>query len=174
MVCTREVSDLRNPSLSASRIATRVISGISRPSLSRLMPTSTSNTSRRISLMISARSRVSISEWRYLTLTPFSARYSVRSSAIRFVSVVTRTLFLLPVSFLISARRSSIWPSVGLTSTSGSRRPVGLMTCSALSSSCSCSYLPGVAEQKSIWSILASNSSKFRGLLSRADGSLKP
>ncbi len=44
----------RNPSLSASRIATSVISGISRPSRRRLIPTSTSNTSRRISRMISA------------------------------------------------------------------------------------------------------------------------
>ena len=55
---------------SASRIATSVISGISSPSRRRLIPTSTSNTSSRISRMISARSRVSISEWRYRTRIP--------------------------------------------------------------------------------------------------------
>ena len=62
IVCIRDVSERRNPSLSASRIATKVISGISSPSLKRLIPTSTSNTSRRISRTISVRSRVSISE----------------------------------------------------------------------------------------------------------------
>ena len=72
IVWIREVSDRRNPSLSASRIATSEISGISRPSRSRLIPTSTSNTSRRISRMISDRSSVSISECRYLTRIPRS------------------------------------------------------------------------------------------------------
>ena len=72
IVWIREVSERRNPSLSASRIATNVISGISRPSLKRLIPTSTSNTSRRISRIISERSRVSTSEWRYFTLIPTS------------------------------------------------------------------------------------------------------
>ena len=38
MVCTSEVSDLRKPSLSASRMATSAHSGMSRPSRSRLMP----------------------------------------------------------------------------------------------------------------------------------------
>ena len=72
IVCISDVSDRRNPSLSASKIATSVISGISSPSRSRLMPTSTSNTSSRRSLMISARSSVSISEWRYFTRIPIS------------------------------------------------------------------------------------------------------
>ena len=72
IVWIREVSERRKPSLSASRIATRVISGMSSPSLKRLMPTSTSNTSRRISRMIWARSSVSISECRYLTRIPTS------------------------------------------------------------------------------------------------------
>jgi excinuclease ABC subunit A len=72
MVWIREVALLRNPSLSASRMATRVISGISRPSRNRLIPTSTSNTSRRISRMIWARSSVSMSECRYFTRIPTS------------------------------------------------------------------------------------------------------
>ena len=59
--------------------------------------------------------------------------------------------------------RSSICPSTGRTDISGSKRPVGLIICSARSSSCSFSYLFGVAETKSIWSILPSNSSKLRG-----------
>ena len=42
IVCTSEVSERKNPSLSASKIATSVISGISRPSLNRLIPTNTS------------------------------------------------------------------------------------------------------------------------------------
>ena len=42
--------------------------------------------------------------------------------------------------------RSSICPSTGLTSTGGSRSPVGLMICSAMSIWCSSSYLPGVAD----------------------------
>ena len=72
IVWIRDVSERKNPSLSASRIATSVISGISRPSRSRLIPTRTSNTSRRRSRIISARSRVSISECRYFTRIPSS------------------------------------------------------------------------------------------------------
>ena len=59
-----EVSLRRKPSVSASRMATRAISGMSRPSRRRLMPTSTSNSSRRMARMICARSRVSMSECR--------------------------------------------------------------------------------------------------------------
>ena len=39
MVWISEVSDLKNPSLSASRIATNAHSGISSPSLKRFIPT---------------------------------------------------------------------------------------------------------------------------------------
>ena len=67
-------ADRRKPSLSASRIATRVTSGRSMPSRSRLMPTTTSNTPRRRSRRIATRSSVSTSEWRYWTLTPSSRR----------------------------------------------------------------------------------------------------
>ena len=48
--------------MSASRIATSETSGMSSPSRSRLMPTSTSNIPRRRSRMISTRSTVSMSE----------------------------------------------------------------------------------------------------------------
>src|SRR6516225_7867159 len=58
MVWTSEVSLRRNPSLSASRIATSAHSGMSRPSRNRLMPTSASNAPRRKSRMISMRSIV--------------------------------------------------------------------------------------------------------------------
>ena len=53
MVWISELSLRRKPSLSASRMATSDTSGMSRPSRSRLMPTSTSNLPRRRSRMIS-------------------------------------------------------------------------------------------------------------------------
>ena len=60
-----EIANLRrNPSLSASRIATNDTSGMSRPSRNRLMPTSTSKAPKRRSRMISTRSTVSTSLWR--------------------------------------------------------------------------------------------------------------
>ena len=52
----------RNPSLSASRIATSDTSGMSRPSRKRLMPTSTSIFPVRRSRMMSTRSSVAVSE----------------------------------------------------------------------------------------------------------------
>ena len=64
----------RKPSLSASRIATSVTSGRSRPSRRRLIPTSTSYTPSRRSRRIATRSSVSTSLWRYWTLTPSSLR----------------------------------------------------------------------------------------------------
>ena len=57
-----EVSDLKNPSLSASNIPTNAHSGISNPSLNKLIPTSTSKTPILRSRMISILSSVSISE----------------------------------------------------------------------------------------------------------------
>ena len=62
MVWISEVSLRKKPSLSASRIATSAHSGMSRPSRSRLMPTSASNAPRRRSRMISMRSMVSMSD----------------------------------------------------------------------------------------------------------------
>ena len=38
IVCTNDLSDLKKPSLSASNIATKAHSGISKPSLSKLIP----------------------------------------------------------------------------------------------------------------------------------------
>ena len=74
IVWISDVCDRRNPSLSASKIATNAHSGISSPSRNRLIPTSTSNTPSRRSRMISIRSSVSMSECRYRTLTPCSVR----------------------------------------------------------------------------------------------------
>ena len=54
----------------------------------------------------------------------------MRSSDIFLVSVVTRTRSLRSVRARISWIRSSIWPLVGLTTTSGSISPVGRMICS--------------------------------------------
>jgi hypothetical protein len=49
------------------------------------------------------------------------------------VSVVTRTRSSFSARTRISCTRSSIWPLVGLTTISGSTRPVGRMTCSTTS-----------------------------------------
>ena len=72
IVCIKVVSDLRKPSLSASKIATKLTSGISRPSLNKLIPTSTSNFPSLKSLIISTLSTVSISECMYLAEILFS------------------------------------------------------------------------------------------------------
>ena len=64
IVWINEPADLKKPSLSASSIATRDTSGKSSPSLSKLIPTSTSNSPNLKSLNISDRSTVSMSEWR--------------------------------------------------------------------------------------------------------------
>ena len=64
IVWISDVSQRRKPSLSASRMATSDTSGRSRPSRSRLIPTSTSKSPRRSSRRISTRSKVSISECR--------------------------------------------------------------------------------------------------------------
>ena len=73
IVCISDVSFLRNPSLSASRMATKDTSGKSRPSLKRFTPTNTSNLPLLKSSTISILSNVSISECIYLTLTPILA-----------------------------------------------------------------------------------------------------
>jgi len=62
-VCVNDLSDLRKPSLSASRIATKDTSGRSKPSLNKFTPTSTSKTPSRRSRIISTLSSVSTSEW---------------------------------------------------------------------------------------------------------------
>ena len=145
-----EVSVLRNPDLSASRMATSDTSGMSRPSLSRLTPIRASNTPRRRSRMISVRSMVSTSWWIYLTFKRFFSRYSVRSSAILVVRVVTSTRCPLAARVLISPIRSSTCPLMGRTSISGSTSPVGRMSCSATCSAFSFSYLAGVAETNTV------------------------
>ena len=61
MVWISDVSLRRKPSLSASRMATSAHSGMSRPSRSRLIPTSASKAPSRRSRMISMRSSVSMS-----------------------------------------------------------------------------------------------------------------
>ncbi|CAM5303963.1 hypothetical protein SHIRM173S_05740 [Streptomyces hirsutus] len=98
----------------------------------------------------------------------------MRSSAIFLVSVVTRTRSSFSTRERISCTRSSIWPSVGLTTTSGSTRPVGRMICSTTPSERESSYWPGVAERYTAWPMRFWNSSHFSGRLSRAEGSRKP
>ena len=74
-------------------MATSAHSGISRPSRRRFIPIKASNTPSLKSLIISIRSRVSTSEWIYLTFKPASNMYSLNASAIFFVNVVIKTLF---------------------------------------------------------------------------------
>src|SRR5258708_2846462 len=72
MVWIRLVLLLKKPSLSASKITTKDTSGKSNPSLSKLIPTITSNSPSLKDCKISALFKVSISECRYSTLIPFS------------------------------------------------------------------------------------------------------
>ena len=146
IVCISDVAERRNPSLSASSMATRPTSGRSSPSRRRFMPTRTSNSPRRRSRIISIRSIVSISECMYRTRMPMPSRYSVSISAIRFVRVVTSTLSPLAAVFFISPSRSSTCPSTLRTSISGSNSPVGRITCSATWLARLSSYSPGVAD----------------------------
>lgn len=68
----------------------------------------------------------------YLSRTPCSSRYSVKSSAIRLVSVVTRTRSFIVARKLISDIRSSTCVATGLISTSGSSSPVGRTSSSTM------------------------------------------
>ena len=69
----------------------------------------------------------------------------------RLVRVVTRARSPRCTRCRISPRRSSICPAVGRTSTTGSSRPVGRISCSVSCAECSSSYGPGVAETKTTW-----------------------
>ena len=138
IVCINDLSERKNPSLSASNIATNDTSGISSPSLKRLIPTRTSNLPIRKSLIISILSSALISECIYLTFISNPSRYEVKSSAIFLVRVVTNTLSLFSVLSLICSIKSSTWFSTGFTSILGSNNPVGLIICSTtLSFECS-------------------------------------
>ena len=92
IICIKLLVSRKNPSLSASSIPIKPISGISSPSLSKLIPTKTSNLPNLNSLIISLLSKVLISECKYLVLIFFSAKKSVSSSDNFFVRVVTITL----------------------------------------------------------------------------------
>ena len=165
----------KKPSLSASSIQTSSTSGRSSPSRNRLMPTSTSNCPSRRSRNSAARSSVSISACRYRALTPVSLRNSVRSSAMRLVSVVTSTRPPRWTTGLISSTASSTCPVAGRKSSIGSSNPVGRMSCSTISpSDCSISYSPGVAETYMTCLMSFENSSKLSGRLSSAEGSRNP
>ncbi len=74
---------------------------------------------------------------------------------------------------------SSTWlkPSfeTGRTSTGGSIRPVGRITCSTKTPPArSISQGPGVAETWTVWGRMASHSSNLRGRLSMQEGRRKP
>ena len=68
IVWISERSERKNPSLSASRIATKETSGISKPSLKRFIPTRTSNSPKRKFRIISILSKALVSECIYATL----------------------------------------------------------------------------------------------------------
>ena len=108
IVCINDLSERKKPSLSASSIATNDTSGISSPSLNKLIPTSTSKTPKRKSLIISILSRAFISECIYFTFISRLAKYAVKSSAIFLVSVVTSTLSCLSTVLCICSIKSSI------------------------------------------------------------------
>ena len=111
----------------------------------------------------------------YRTLTCASNIYSVKSSAILFVSVVIRTRCPSSAQFLHSAITSSTWLFVGRTMQTGSISPVGLTSCSVNTPAVfSNSQGPGVAETKIVWGRITSHSSNFNGRLSKQEGSRKP
>ena len=174
-VCINDFSFLKNPSLSASRIITNETSGRSNPSLNKLTPTKTLKSPSLNPLKILTLSKVSISECIYLQATPLLSKYLESSSDILFVKVVIKILSSLSTLRLISFRISSIWFSDFLTSILGSNNPVGLIICSTIEPpELVSSYSDGVAPTKITWFIIDSNSWKFKGLLSSADGNLKP
>ncbi len=75
-----------------------------------------------------------------------SSKYALKSSAIRFVSVVTSTRsFFLIRSFILTIR-SSICPLTGFIVIAGSTSPVGRMICSTTFSLLFISKGAGVAE----------------------------
>ena len=156
-------------------MATRLTSGRSRPSLKRLIPTSTSYLPFLRSSRISVRSKVATSEWRYWTFNPCSTKYVVRSSAVLLVKVVTKVLCFLATVFLISSITSATWFLTGRISTSGSGIPVGLTRISTVFPPLILtSHSLGVAEDAIKLGTLRMNSSNLNGRLSRADGSLNP
>ena len=129
-VWVRERCERKNPSLSASKIATSETSGKSNPSRNRLTPTKTSYMPCRRSSIICTRSNVSTSLCMYVQRMLWRRRYSVSSSAIRFVKVVTRTRSFNSMRCWISSIKSSTWFKLGRTSIIGSSNPVGRITCS--------------------------------------------
>ena len=106
--CINERSLRKNPSLSASRIATNETSGKSKPSLNKFTPTITSKVPIRNPLIISTLSSETISEWIYVTFICKFCKYSAKSSAILLVNVVINTLSCFSVLIRISWIKSSI------------------------------------------------------------------
>ena len=101
--------------------------------------------------------------------------YSVRSSAMRFVSVVTSTRLPFAATSRHSAIRSSTCEATGRMMVGGSMRPVGRITCSVKTPPvCSISQGPGVAETKTDCGRIAFHSSKRMGRLSTQEGRRKP
>ena len=98
----------------------------------------------------------------------------MRSSAIFFVSVVTRTRSPRSARRRISSIRSSTCPLVGRTWTSGSISPVGRTTCSTTWLLTRSSYDEGVALMNTTCCTRSVNSWNCNGRLSRADGSRNP
>ena len=123
----------------------------------------------------STRRRVSTSECKYCTRTFRSCKYSVKSSAIFLVSVVTSTRSFRSARILISFTKSSIWPRTGFRTIFGSTKPVGRITCSTTSPFVfSNSYFPGVADRYTFCPTRSKNSGNLSGRLSIALGKRKP
>lgn len=158
MIWRSEVFDRRNPIFSASSIPINEVSGRSNHSRRRFTHTTTSMTPMRKSRSISRRSRVSISEWRYLTLRPFSARYWARSSLDFFVIVVMIERSHRDLALAIFRISESTMNSISSIAICGSMSPVGRMICSAMISDFSYSYFPGVAETNIVCPLFCSNS----------------
>ena len=110
IVWISEVSERKNPALSASSIPIKATSGKSSPSRSKFTPTKISKSPLRNWVKIFILSMVLISLCKYSALIFLSFKYTDKSSAIFFVSVVAKTRKPFLMVFSVSSIKSEIWP----------------------------------------------------------------
>mmetsp|Transcript_10265 Transcript_10265/g.35465 ORF Transcript_10265/g.35465 Transcript_10265/m.35465 type:complete len:236 (+) Transcript_10265:411-1118(+) len=179
MVWISDVADRRNPCFSAPTTATSDTIGRSRPSRSRLHPTSAWSSPALRRRSASKRLPESRPLCKYVAATPFSVSRSAMPSADAFVSVVTSARSPAAAAAATRARRWSSSPpaaAASTTDTTGSTTPVGRTISDVTASSPHMSKTSafGVAVAKTHWGTLAQNSASVSGRLSSADLRRKP
>ena len=140
----------RKPSLSASKMATRDTSGMSKPSRSRLMPPARQTPQPQIPDNLHALHGVNVVvHVPHPDAVALQIAREILGHFFRQGGHQDRSPF--STRRLISEIKSSICPSVGLTVILGSKSPVGRMTCSTTWADFSSSRSPGVALTKMAW-----------------------